>query len=311
VGEARQNPLNRRWTIVAPGRDARPHDERRPANPVPASPADRAGVVADCPFCAGHESWTPPEVARRGGGGADGPGWDVRVVPNRYPIVEGAGGVHEVVVLSPDHHRSFAHLTDEQAVEVMATLRDRARVHAAAGWRGVHVILNHGASAGASLTHPHAQILAVDLPAPAVLEEVAHLVSDGGCALCVELGRLDQDTSLVVTGDDQAVAWCPWWSSTAFELLVAPRRHAARFEDAGAELDAVAAILRRGLAQLDAHLGDPPYNLFVHTRPTDRDDDFHWHIHIRPRLQVDAGFELGTGLGVDTLDPAVAADRLR
>ena len=311
MAETRQNPLNGRWTILASDRDARPHDEPPSTEPAPPSLPDGPDVVADCPFCGGHERRTPPEVARRGGGGADGPGWDVRVVPNRYPIVDGEEGIHEVVVLSPDHHRSFAQLTPEQAVGVLEMLQDRSRRHTAAGRRSVHVILNHGAAAGASLTHPHAQILAVDLPAPAVLEEVAHLATHGHCALCREIERLDGDTSLQIVGDDQSVAWCPWWSSTAYELLVAPRRHVARFEDAGAELAGVAATLRHGLARLDARLGDPPYNLFVHTRPTDVVDDFHWHIHVRPRLQVDAGFELGTGLGVDTLDPAVAADRLR
>ena len=310
MGETRQNPLNGRWTILAPDRDARPHDEAPPTEPTPPLPADGPDVVADCPFCGGHESRTPPEVARRGRSSRR-PGLGRAVVPNRYPIVEGAEGVHEVVVLSPDHHRSFARLTPEQAVGVVEMLQDRARVQAAAGFRGTHLIVNHGAVAGASLTHPHAQILAVDLPAPAVLEEVAHLATDGHCALCRELERLDQDASLQIVGDDHAVAWCPWWSSTAYELLVAPRRHVPRFEEAGAEIAAAAATVRRALARLDERLADPPYNLFVHSRPADVAEDFHWHIHVRPRLQVDAGFELGTGLGVNMLDPWAAAARLR
>ena len=107
------------------------------------------------------------------------------------------------------------------------------------------------------------------------------------------------------------MVWCPWWSSTAYELLLAPRRHRARFEDAGPELAAVAAALRDALGRLDRRLGDPPYNLVVHTLPADRDTDYHWHIHIRPRLQQDAGFELGTGILVNPLDPADAARQLR
>ena len=84
-----------------------------------------------------------------------------------------------------------------------------------------------------------------------------------------------------------------------------------RFEEADRELEAVAATLRHGLAVLDRHLGDPPYNLFFHSLPADRADDYHWHIHIRPVLQLAAGFELGTGIGVNTLDPARAAEQLR
>ena len=107
------------------------------------------------------------------------------------------------------------------------------------------------------------------------------------------------------------MAWCPWWSSSAYELLLAPRQHLPRFEEAGAELEAVAATVRDALGRLDRQLGDPPYNLVVHSLPADRNTDYHWHIHVRPRLQQDAGFELGTGIQVNIVDPAEAARHLR
>src|SRR3954447_25439064 len=109
--------------ILAPARALRPDTFRAVASPLPAS-------VATCPFCAGNENETPPEVARIGPGDPDAPGWRVRVVPNKYPIVgDGVAGAHEVVMLSPGHNADIGRLTIEQAIDVFAALRDRARFH--------------------------------------------------------------------------------------------------------------------------------------------------------------------------------------
>jgi UDPglucose--hexose-1-phosphate uridylyltransferase len=322
MAELRRDLLTGRWVILAPGRAERPHEAQ-----VATTQAPSEAPLADCPFCPGHEDQTPPEVARRGRGDPDGPGWQVRVVPNLYPIVQGntdatiadsdelrqrrpAGGAHEVVLLSADHHRSLAQLDDRQVLEVLHALQDRARAHAAAGHVYTQVIVNHGVRGGASLAHPHAQIVAIDVTPPAVSEEIAHIATDDHCVLCSELHRQQDDPSLVVTGHD-VMAWCPWWSSSAYELLLAPRQHLPRFEEAGAELEAVAATVRDALGRLDRQLGDPPYNLVVHSLPADRNTDYHWHIHVRPRLQQDAGFELGTGIQVNIVDPAEAARHLR
>src|SRR5579859_8177410 len=129
MSELREDVLSGRLVLVAPGRGARPHT---------VAPTTAAAAPADCPFCPGHEDQTPPEVFRTGPGARDTPGWHVRVFPNLFPIVgpdgaPGAGGAHEVAVLSPDHDRAFAALTDAEAVDVMTVLRGRARHHAAAG----------------------------------------------------------------------------------------------------------------------------------------------------------------------------------
>ena len=143
-----------------------------------------------------------------------------------------AGGVHEVVVLSPAHDRSFARLDDDEALEVLRVLQERVRSHAGAGHVYTQLIVNHGAEAGASLTHPHAQIVAIDLAPPAVDEEVRHLATGDRCVLCRELRRHDDDPALVVAGRE-VVLWCPWWSSTAYELLLAPREHRAPVRGGG------------------------------------------------------------------------------
>ena len=321
MAELRRDPLTGGWVILAASRAARPQELE-----VGVEDAPDDEVVADCPFCPGHEERTPPEVARLGAGAPDTPGWDVRVVPNLYPIVAGAdgdvstgdglrtwraaGGVHEVVVLSPSHRRSLGRLDDDQVLGILRVAQDRVRAHRAAGHVSTQVMVNHGAGGGASLAHPHAQLVSVDLVPPLIEQEVAHLRAAGACVLCRELERHQGDGTLDVVGGD-APLWCPWWSSTAYELLLAPRHHRARFENAEDELEAVAASLREGLARLGGRLGDPSYNVIVHSLPAGSVDDFHWHVHIRPRLQVEAGFELGTGILVNTVDPEVAAGTLR
>ncbi len=254
--------------------------------------------------------------------------------PNRYPIVGGdsndpderrvdemderdeprrgrrpATGAHEVVVLSPDHHRGLGRLSEEQVLDVLRTIQSRMHAHAVRGHRATQVVVNHGREAGASIAHPHAQLLAIDLDPPAVIEELPHL-GDRACSICDAMSRIDASRDIVGAGD-AAAAWSPWWSSTPYELLLAPRRHLGRFEDVGAELDSVATTLRRTLTRLDRALDDPPYNLFVHTLPYGGHDSYHWHVHIRPKLEGAAGFELGTGILVNTVDPTAAASELR
>jgi UDPglucose--hexose-1-phosphate uridylyltransferase len=326
VTTARLDPLTGRWVVLAPGRARRP-DTVEPA-PASAQPDGGPARVAGCPFCPGNEHLTPPEVARTGPGAAGAPGWHTRVFPNRYPIVDAsvdgphegppdradplraqrpAGGAHEVVVLSPDHRRSLGRLGHAQVTEVLTALRDRARTHAAAGRRYTQVLVNHGAAGGASLVHPHAQVVAVDLEPPEVCAELTRLTTPSGCVVCLELARHAAEPALVVATAPGAELWCPWASRSAYEMLLAPRRHRPRFEDASDELPDVAALLQDGLARLDRVAPGAAYNLAVHTRPAGATDDYHWHAHVWPRLQREGGFELGSGLPVDIVDPARAA----
>lgn len=280
--EIRTSPLDGRLVVVAPERAARP-DTFRSAGSAP------AGLPKECPFCPGNEAMTPPEVARTGSGEPDGPGWRVRVVPNLYPITE----AHEVVVFSPDHGRGLARLAVGEIEEILGVMAERSRHHREAGRRYVQMLVNHGKPAGASIEHPHAQLVAVDVDPPAVLAEAAAL-SGEECVLC----RLP-DEALTLAGGD-VVAWCPPWSSSPFEMLVAPRRH----ESGDGRLPAAAATVRGVLARLDDALDDPPYNLVVHP-------DHHWHVHVWPRVAVVAGFEQGTGIWVNPVPPEQAAEVLR
>ena len=297
--EVRYDALGDRTVIVATGRGARPHQFRAPD-------ADADPGTEHCPFCSGHESMTPPEVARTGTGEPDTPGWRVRVVPNLYPIVD----THEVVVLSPDHYRPFAALADAEAIEVFTVLRDRVAVHLEQGHATAVAILNHKREAGASLPHPHAQVLATDFVPPAIASALAR----AECA-STDLVLDDMQRSVTLgfaspTGDDDARVWCPHASSSPFQLRIARTQAGAHFERAhDDEIAAVALATRRALARLADALDDPAYNLVIHGAPPSA-STFHWYVEITPRLSVTAGFEQATGLFVNTVDPTEAARTL-
>jgi len=297
VPELRHDPLTDRLVIVAPERAARPHTAA-----VVLPPTDRR--ADDCPFCPGHESETPPEVTRVGGGEPDRPGWKIRVVPNKYPIVE----THEVVIFSPDHDRSFARLEPDEAAEILGLLRDRAAMHLGDGRAFVQVIVNHGDAAGASIAHPHAQLLAIDLVPPAVPETITRLDVAGVDMVARDLAEAGDRT--VVPG--AATAWCPYAATAPFELRIAHRSTRARFDDAtDAEIRVVAEATREALVRLERVLGDVPYNLVVHTAPPGRAGNFHWYVEVTPRIATVAGFEMGTGILVNTVPPEHAAVMLR
>jgi UDPglucose--hexose-1-phosphate uridylyltransferase len=310
--ELRRDDLSGRWVLLAPARAARPHAWSR------SSPPSRA--PSDCPFCPGHEGETPPEVARTGDGAPDTPGWRVRVVPNLYPIVggptdatgsgTGATGAHEVVVLSPAHDRSFAHLTDAEAVEALCVVRDRVRHHLSEGRAYVQAVVNHGAAAGASLDHPHAQVVALDFVPPAVVDAVERLDAAGDDLVAAAAAAAPARGLAVIEGP--APVWCPEAGTGPYELRAAHRSTRARFDEAtDAEIGVVARATSEALARLDAVLDDPPYNLVVHTAPPGRTGFFHWYLEVQPRLGVIAGFEIGTGVFVNVVAPEDAARQLR
>jgi UDPglucose--hexose-1-phosphate uridylyltransferase len=296
VPDLRRDGLTGRWVIVAPARSARPHQ-------FP-PPVDTKDAPADCPFCHGNENLTPPEVHRTGAGAADTPGWRVRVVPNLYPIAPG----HEVVVLSPDHARSFAQLDDAAAAEVLAVLRDRVGFHLGRGARYVQALVNHGREAGASLEHPHAQIVPLDLVPPAVADQLDRYGHAGPDPVDTEAAAAASAGLEVLPGP--VALWCPHAGATPFELRVAHRGRACRFDEASDdELAAVATTTRDGLRRLAAVVGDVPYNLVVHSAPPGA--AFHWWLGVQPRVAVVAGFEIGTGILVNVTPPDRAAQELR
>jgi UDPglucose--hexose-1-phosphate uridylyltransferase len=303
--EYRYDAILDRHVIVAADRGARPYTTMEAGAP-------RTGPDG-CPFCPGHEDRTPPETCRVGDGAPETPGWRIRVVPNLYPIVGApesgdATGAHEVVILSPDHDRDFAALSDDQATEVFVVIRDRVRVHLASGRAFASVFVNDGRGAGASIEHPHAQIVAPDRLAEGVAAMTGRFETDLVAAELAGARRAD-----LVVVDGPAPAWCPPASSSPYQMRVAHRSTRARLEEAtDAELGVVARATRDALAIVHRGLPGAPYNVIVHSAPpgvTAR--EMHWHVEIVPRTSVLAGFELGTGVFANSVAPEQAAALLR
>ena len=221
-----------------------------------------------------------------------------------------ASGAHEVIVNAPGHATAMSELDDEQLVAAVATWRERMRAHAEAAY--VQLIVNEGGGAGASLEHTHAQLYALDFVPAAVARErervgaYAERTAGGdllGDVLVEEVRRRER----LVAIDEEAALICPWASRSPFELRVVPRRAAPSFAEDTAGAAMLGAALRLLAERFD---GAPELNLWVRTAPRGA-ERFHWHVDIAPRLSVKAGFELGTGVDIDTYPPERAAADLR
>jgi UDPglucose--hexose-1-phosphate uridylyltransferase len=322
--EVRVDPLTGHRTIIAAGRSTRPGAGLEVEPPAPIDP-DRD------PFAEGHEDQTPPEVyaVRPNGSGPDTPGWRVRVVPNLYPALEPdpppapadaqpdlytsipAAGHHEVIVNAPRPVHSLGELEAEEVATAMEAWRERMRAHPDAACR--HLIVNERREAGASLPHTHAQLYALDFVPAAIARERerfgAYATRTMGGNL---LGDLVQEEvrrrERLVAYDDDAVLLAPYASKVPFQLMLAPRRPRARFEDDG---PTGAALLHDALGRLRRRLGGaPPLNLWVRTAPRGA-DSFCWRIDILPRLAHLAGLELGAGVNLCVVAPEAAAAELR
>jgi UDPglucose--hexose-1-phosphate uridylyltransferase len=294
--------------IVAPGRATRPT-----VYSASAAQATTPAALASCPFCPEHETMTPPEVARVGAGAPDTPGWQVRVVPNLFPIVgaaHGVPGVHEVVVLSPGHDRQLDALSLDAATAAVSALRDRAAYHLAGGFVHAQPLVNHGRAAGASIEHPHAQLVALGFTPPQVDATLTRF-ADAGCDLVA--GAIDDARrGSCLVRDGAAVTWCPPAGISPFFVRIALGSAPARFDrSTDDQLRTLAEALQDALARLHRALGDISYNVVVNTAPRDDDRPFHWWVDVVPRVGMIGGFEMGTGVMVNPVAPQMAAGMLR
>jgi UDPglucose--hexose-1-phosphate uridylyltransferase len=327
--ELRIDPLTGLRVVLAPKRSERP---------LSFQPSEvHAEAREQCPLCEGREDWTPPETwaLRPGGGAPDTPGWLVRAVPNKYPLLtreenlepidplaEGRGdpelmssapatGVHEVIAHTPEHLSSMTDLSAEQTALAMSGWQERSRSLSDSAY--VHVMVNEGQAAGASLEHTHAQAYGLDFVPTVIARERerfnAHNTRTmGGCLLCDLLQEEVRRRDRVVAVDDHAVLLAPFAARMPYELQLVPRHHEQSFADAPGT---GAALLHDGLRRLRQHLGaPPPLNLWVRTAPRGA-ESFHWHIDVVPRLTQLAGFEFGTGVNVNIVAPERAAAELR
>ena len=304
--ELRTDELTGTCAIVAPGRATRPVVFTA-ATPAPSTPPP------DCPFCPTHEGMTPPEIARVGAGAPDAPGWQVRVVPNLFPIVgtEGdARGVHEVLVLSPAHKLQLDALSLEDATTALLALRDRAARHLTSGYVHTQPLVNQGRASGASIEHPHAQLVALAFTPPLVDTLLARFAGAGRDLVADDIDTAAERGCLLRKAG--AVSWCPLGATSPFVVRVAVPGEGERFDRAtDDDVQLLTEALQDTLARLHATLGDLAYNIVFHTGPRDDPRPFHWWAEVVPRVGVYGGFEMGTGLWVNPVAPEHAAATLR
>ncbi|MBS2026746.1 MAG: galactose-1-phosphate uridylyltransferase [Deltaproteobacteria bacterium] len=326
--ELRRDPLSGRWVIIATDRAYRPSDIPRAA-PAPAG--------SYCPFCPGHEGATPPEILayRPGGSAPNGPGWTVRVVPNRFPALmiegdldrSGSGlydrmhgiGAHEVIVESPNHAPDLGDQSVDQVEAVLAAFRDRFQdLRRDIRFRSILVFKNRGRPAGATLDHGHSQLIALPILPAVVADELEsakrHFEAHERCLFCDIVAQERREAARVVAENDEAIAFAPWAARSPFETWVMPRKHHSHFEETSrGPLRGVAALVRDTLKRLDVALEKPAYNFMLHTAPLREQPmaHYHWHFEIVPALSQVAGFEWGSGFHINPTPPEEAAAFLR
>jgi UDPglucose--hexose-1-phosphate uridylyltransferase len=333
VPELRRDPIVGRWVIISTERSRRPSDFlSAPAHPVSAGP---------CAFCSGQETRTPDEVlaVREPGSAPNAPGWSVRVVPNKFPALRIEGdleptgeglydrmsgiGAHEVIVESPDHTASLATLPDTDLAAVLGAWRDRMiDLQKDKRFEYVSVFKNHGEAAGASLEHPHSQLIATPMVPLAVEAELdgalRHFRIKKRCIWCdiirQEMHAKVKGLGRLILGEGGFVALSPYAPRFPFETWVLPESHRSSYEEmGGGDLLALARVLGDVITRMDRVLNDPAWNLTLHSAPlkTPTLDHFHWHVEIAPKLTRMAGFEWGTGFFINPTPPEEAARYLR
>ena len=320
MNQLRLDPLTGRWVVVSTDRANRP----MAFSPMATTQADTS---RPCPFCPGNEEASLPALETYGPEGR----WLVRVVPNLYPAFEGdepfvvtnrgpvftqatAGGIHEVLVISPDHDKTWSMLDDDQTGLVMAAIRDRIEEHSTIpGLRYSQAIVNSGREAGASVDHPHGQLLGMSFVPRELVEEQAGFARFAGrCLLCTTLDAEENVGHRVVYADERVLVICPFWSGSPYEMMIIPRTHCPHLHHSPpADLKAVGKALRETLGSLREVVGDVAYNLVFHSAPYRAPEPYHWHVHVVPKLTTVAGFELGTGVLINIKNPEQAAEELK
>lgn len=332
MSEIRRDPVMGRWVIIAPERGTRPDQ-------VPAVSNGRQ--PGPCVFCGGQEFLDPNEIfaIRAHGTARNTPGWNVRVLPNKYPVLriegklvrEGVGifdmitgvGAHEVIVETPDHSLELADLSEDQISDVLRAYRERMQdLSGDERFKYVLIFKNQGYGAGATLSHAHSQLIATPVTPKRVKEEL------GGAQRyydfkrrCIFCDIIRQETRLtrerVVFENDLFVVLSPFAARAPYETWVLPKQHNSDFLNiSGVEFGWLAQALKTVLLKMRYGINDPAFNLLIHTAPFRRPRpgywstiqyDYHWHIEIIPKLTRPAGFEEGSGFYINTVTPEEAA----
>jgi UDPglucose--hexose-1-phosphate uridylyltransferase len=324
--ELRLNMMTREWVVVVCERARKPESFRARSEHKYRPERD-----ASCPFCPGNEGKTPPEVMRLPGDGD----WRVRVTPNKYAafITEGERirmdeglrhlvtgvGRHEVIVETPRHDLTLALLEEEEVNDVLSVYRERF-LDAFEDSRIRHAIIfkNQGPGSGTSIMHPHTQLVGSPIVPfrirDRIDEAVRYFDNTGECLVCAMMRDELADGRRVIVDSEHFVSFIPYASLSPFRTWIFPKRHVPSFGNiAEEEQRDLARTLKSTLLKLYDGLDDPDYNMVFRSLSPyrTRSEYLHWYITIVPRLQQSTGFELGSGMYVNTTIPEDVAEYLR
>jgi UDPglucose--hexose-1-phosphate uridylyltransferase len=334
LNEIRKDYILDRWVVIAAQR------KRRPTDFVKAKQVDRPSV---CPFDPGNESMTPPAnlvylklngkvLREKDKDGFRHKNWLIRSVPNLYPAFSSpiksnnlkiytkgdyesinAVGHHEVLVESPSHDEHLGVARLPQLFHVLNAYRDRFGTLSSEKYvRYVSIFRNHGADAGASLSHAHTQIIATP-KIPKIVEEELIVSREfwgkrGKCAFCGIIEN-ERRSSRLIWENESFVAIAPWASIHPFEFWILPKSHQPTIMNLSPrEVRSLAVSFRVCFGGLKSLLDDPSYNFGFHMVS---DNKYHWHVEVYPRLSVWAGFEKSTGMYINVVSPEEASRNLR
>ena len=322
--ELRKDPVVGRWVIISTERARRPSD-------FGPDPVQAKG--GHCAFCPGNESQTPAEIfaLRSGDSPPNSPGWSLRVVPNKFPALriegdlepQGEGlydrmngvGAHEVIIETPVHTATLASLPESAVTDVFWAYRERIMdLKKDPRFDYVLIFKNHGEAAGASLEHPHSQLIATPIVPIMVEEELEGAARyyriKERCVWCDIIRQERQDGGRVVLDMGEFIALAPFAPRFPFESWILPTMHRFAYEDVGLEeVRALAVIVGELLRRMNRVLNDPPFNFMLHTAPLREPvlDHYHWHLEVIPKLTKVAGFEWGSGFFINPTPPENAA----
>lgn len=327
--ELRTDPITGRTVAI----DLGPFKRR---NDFDLEPVRLEDPPAQCPLCEGREGDAGAEIlAWREGGPANLPGWSVRVVPNRNPMLRIEGGTevrsdglfesraglgaHEVIVETPIHDQPLQALDVDRLWRVLWAWRTRIQdLKRDTRFASIVIFKNHGRASGARLDHSHSQLTAYPLILPRLADKLhgaaRHLSIGGKCIFCELTAQELHDRHRVISDQDAVIAIAPYASRVPFETWLMPRDHSPRFEEAtDATLVAMASTFKSVMARIDWALERPAYNLVLQTAPLSGDADaaFHWHLEILPRVTRFSGLEWGSGVHRNPVSPEEAAAVLR
>lgn len=334
MADLRKDPVTGRWVIISTARGKRPTDF------VPDTKENKG--KENCPFCPGNEALTPPEIyALRPQGHKDGPGWLVRVVPNKYPALgidfpltkKGVGiydqmsgfGAHEVVIEGPHHDKTIEDLSIDEIRDILSVEQNRIQdLHRDIRFRYVLLFKNEGTQAGATQSHPHSQIIATPITPKRVKEKLlgaeTYYRQRERCVFCDILSHEKEVGVRMVYENEHFMTYCPFASRFPFEMCLIPKHHELSFHESRSHVTELAQCLKATMEKLDRVLERPQYNYVFHSAPNlfarrgywqTIQEDYHWHLEIIPRLTKVAGFEWGTGFYINPTSPEDAAKYLR